>query len=137
LSDGRFLVEFVVNGNNRVGYLLGQRLPNAVLIKTFLLLTMQGTPESRNLHRLLRLHRPDIEYLGLDDLETLATTDLLRDPEVADIFRRCGCGDLLRFATEGYRGEIRLGYARQFKSFLGRSFDSIIGSDRVQEHESR
>jgi hypothetical protein len=42
-----------------VGYFIARRLPDRVLIKTFLLLTMRGTPESQNLHRLLRLRGCD------------------------------------------------------------------------------
>jgi len=121
LDDGGFLIDLRVNDEKRVGYLVGSRLPDRVLIKTFLLPTMQGTPESRELHRRLRLRRPDIEYLGLDDLRVLAATDLLRDPETAKIFQECGLGDLLRFASEDYRGEIRSGYSKRFKAYLGLS----------------
>jgi hypothetical protein len=119
LKEGRFLVDMVVNGGKRVGYLVGSRLADRVLIKTFLLLTMQGTPESQELYRRLRLRRPDIEYLGPDDIQTLATTDLVRDPEIARIFEECGCRDLLRFVTEDSWGDIRSGYANRFKAFLG------------------
>jgi hypothetical protein len=90
---------------------------------------MQGTPESENLYQLLRLRRPDIEFLGLDDFETLIGTDLLRDSEVADIFRQCGCADLVRFIIEDVQGQVQSGQARRFKSFLGRTTMVRLGSD--------
>ena len=121
LANANFLADMTINGGKRVGYLVGRRLPDRVLIRTFLLLTMQGTPESQELYRHLRLRRPDIEYLGLDDVQTLATTDLLRDAEAVRIFEECGCRDLVRFVTEDYGGDIRVGHASRFKAFLGRT----------------
>jgi len=119
LNDRSFLVDMLVNDGKRVGYLVGTRLSDRVLIKTFLLPTMRGTPESQELYRRLRLGRPDIEHLGLDDIETLMATDILRDPEIAKIFDECGFGDFLKLITENYRGEILDGYSKRFKAYLG------------------
>jgi len=119
LDDQSFLVDMVVDNGKRLGYFVGTRLPGQVLIKTFLLPTMRGTPESQELYRRLKLRRPDIEHLGLDDIGTLAATDMLRDPEIAKIFDECGFGDFLKFITENYRGEILGGYSKRFKTYLG------------------
>ena len=54
-------------------------------MKTFLFLTMQGTPEARCLRRKLGLSRADIEYFKLDNCFTLACSDLGEDPEL----KRC------------------------------------------------
>jgi len=119
LDERGFLVDLRVNGGKRVGYLVGTRLPDRVLIKTFLLPTMRGTPESRELYRRLKLRRPDIEHLGLDDIGILVATDILRDPEIAKIFEECGFGDFLKVVFEDYWSEIRGGHSKRFKAYLG------------------
>lgn len=119
LDKRGFLVDMVINDEKRIGYLVGIRLPDRVLIKTFLLPTMRGTPESQELYRRLKLRRPDIEHLGLDDIGTLAATDLLRDPDIAKIFDECGFGDFSKSITAGYQGEIFDGYSKRFKAYLG------------------
>ncbi|HSI32157.1 MAG TPA: hypothetical protein VK986_01095 [Tepidisphaeraceae bacterium] len=84
----------------RVGYMVGRRVPNpagkgdAIVITTFLFLTMAGTPEARRLHDALRLRRDEIAYQRLDELETYTNSDLLDDPDLLTIFRECGCGHL-------------------------------------------
>ena len=47
-----------------------------VFVKTFLFLTMQGTPEAKCLRQKLGLSRKDIEYFKLDNFYTLACSDL-------------------------------------------------------------
>ena len=104
---------------HKLGYLVAEQLGDLVLIRTFLLVTMQGTPEGSEFARRLRLRRPDIEYLGLDRLWTLVATDLARDPEIAALLRECGCGgavDLARKLPAATNGE---GFAAHFRKFAG------------------
>src|SRR5262249_15794776 len=65
VNEDRFLVEYRFCGR-RMGYFSCLRLGETVLIRTFLFLTMQGTPEARLLRKRLRLSRSDIEYNELD-----------------------------------------------------------------------
>jgi hypothetical protein len=90
-----------------------------VLVTTFLLLTMQGTPESRRLRAALQLRRPDVEYTGLDDIRSFVNSDLAEDQELAEVFRACGCGDLLKLRTDQQvnRSPVRAGTLRRY---LGR-----------------
>ena len=74
--------------------MLGSVIDDKVLIRTFLFLTMQGTPESRLLHDRLGARRHEIERLRLDELATFLDTDLADDPELTRIFTDCGCGHL-------------------------------------------
>ena len=91
--DG-YLLEFLT-GVGRLGYLVVQVLPQGVLIKTFLFLTMHGTPEAEKLKEKLGLLRVDIERYQLDRLDTLAFSDVANDPLLSKVFRECGCGHLL------------------------------------------
>ncbi|MDE2507794.1 MAG: hypothetical protein KGM43_11330 [Planctomycetota bacterium] len=91
--DG-YLLEFLT-GVGRLGYLVVHVLPQGILIKTFLFLTMHGTPEAEMLKEKLGLLRVDIERYQLDQLDTLAFSDIADDPLLSKVFRECGCGHLL------------------------------------------
>jgi hypothetical protein len=78
------LVEAVL-GSYKLGYFVAKILPQCVLVRTFLFLTMKGTPEYRKLSEVLGLHRNDIEYYRLDSLHTLAYSDIATDPLLARI----------------------------------------------------
>lgn len=125
--DGQLLVD-VRFRDERVGYLVAERLPDAILVKTFLLVTMRGTPEGERLHRRLRLSRADLEYLELDDFAKLAFTDLLKDDDVARIFVESGCEGLLTLARQGLPFDIPGNYATRFKSYFGQSLDLAPGN---------
>ncbi len=113
-------VEYRLLDKYRLGYLVVQQLPDKVLVKTFLFLTMHGTPEARKLRQRLKLCRPDIEYQELDKLETYAFTDLRQDADLVRIINECGCGSLLdvvdTLQIDDYQSP--RGYARALKEYL-------------------
>ena len=79
-ADG-FLVE-AGRRDAKLGYFVVEVYADFVFVKTFLFLTMQGTPEARCLRQKLGLSRKDIEYFKLDNFFTLACSDLGEDPEL-------------------------------------------------------
>src|SRR5207253_1733261 len=91
----KVLVEYWLNAH-KLGYLVAQRLDGAVLIDTFLFLTMDGTPEGDLLHRKLKLRRPDKEQLGLDRIQTFLLSDIQGDKELVEMLADCGCGHLFQ-----------------------------------------
>jgi hypothetical protein len=93
-TTGEYLVEFRFGGR-RLGYFVAVKLADRVVLKTFLFLTMQGTPESEKLRQRLKLHRSDIEHIELDKLETFLMGDIQGDPQLVRILEACGCGPLL------------------------------------------
>jgi hypothetical protein len=101
------LVEYRL-GPHRVGYLVATPLHGSagqaplVAVRTFLFLTMQGTPESRQLAKQLKLTRRDIDWLGLHELAAFTQTDLGADPELRGLLQRCGCGHLFALAVENF-----------------------------------
>jgi hypothetical protein len=97
-----------------------------VFVKTFLFLTMQGTPESKCLRQKLRLSRNDIEYFKLDSLFTLAWSDLGEDPEVRRALAECGCDYLLDLADP----EKRLSWLRRYRD----PFRQELGLPSVPEN---
>jgi hypothetical protein len=102
-----FWIEHTDHVNNRLGYLIGNVVDQKVLIRTFLFLTMQGTPEARLLYDRLGARRGDIERLRLDELATFLDTDLADDAELTQVFTDCGCGHLFdlrkRWRRDAYK----------------------------------
>jgi hypothetical protein len=117
--DGEdFLVEYRV-GERRLGYLVARPLPDKVVVRTFLFLTMQGTPEARLLFQKLRLKRPDIEHNHLDRLEYFQNSDLADDPELVELLTKCGCGHLLAQADVEDQSDWITGVASELRRYLG------------------
>jgi|GEM_PF-2191328 len=112
-----FLVEYRY-GEYKLGYFVGLHLAGRVLLKTFLFLTMQGTPESDLLRRNLRLTRCDIEFMHLDELSPFIESDVRSDAELTRIFQECGCGHLLAMQTPGFPEQCRRGYAESLRKYL-------------------
>jgi hypothetical protein len=80
---------------HKVGYLLTTLHDNKLVIRSFLFLTNDGTPEGRKLHQLTRLEKYDKKYLGIDKLSTFTAYRIDEDEELSAIFREAGCGPLL------------------------------------------
>ncbi|MFO0956724.1 MAG: hypothetical protein U0800_04555 [Isosphaeraceae bacterium] len=100
--DGTWLVAVEPNAG-RLGYLVAQILPDYVLIKTFLFLTMQGTPESGRLKARLGVYRADAERFELDRCKTWIDSDITHDPLIKRALSDCGCGHLLTWCSDDRR----------------------------------
>lgn len=99
LADGKFLVEYRLF-QHKLGYLVGQLIDGAVLIETFLFLTMDGTPEGDLLWKKLKLRKADKDYLDIDTLQFFLVTDVQHDPELVQMLTECGCGNLFQILKE-------------------------------------
>lgn len=110
------LVEYRI-GDHRIGYLVVTPLADVVAVRTFLFLTMQGTPEARLLHKQLRLRRQDVEWLGLCDLAAFTQTDLKADLVLRPLMEACGCGHLFDLAETDYTPQPRA-LAAEVRRFL-------------------
>jgi hypothetical protein len=102
----------------RVGYLLADVVEQKVLVRTFLFLTMEGTPEGTKLRERLRADRRDIEVLRLDQLSTFVSTDVRNDPYLSGILRDCGCGHLLDLHDQWGREDAGQGQALFMRRYL-------------------
>ena len=59
----------------KVGYFVIGLDNNMLFVKTFLFITMDGTPEAEKIYQLLSLTRKDKEYLYLDRIESYGLKD--------------------------------------------------------------
>jgi hypothetical protein len=81
-----FLVPFVMGTPPiKLGYLVVTKLSTMFVIRTFLFLTMEGTPEGDKLRWVMRWRRADRDYYKLDCLSTFLNTDLID----SEVFSQC------------------------------------------------
>ncbi len=97
--DNNFLIEYKFNGK-KAGYLLAGIYGDKVIIRTFLFLTNNGTPEGKKLQELAGIQKQDKQYLLLDRLSTFMNPDLRKDETIRRLFFDAGCGDLFEL-TKG------------------------------------
>ncbi len=90
-----FLFPLTYN-NAKLGYLKGDILGDKLLIRTFLFVTNNGTPEGQKLHDLLGVEKADKKYLGIDKLSTFINSDIKKDKKLHELFCKAGCGDLFQ-----------------------------------------
>jgi hypothetical protein len=94
LSKDRFLFEYHVV-DIKIGYLVVQKIEGDLLIRTFLFITHNGTPEGRKLEELTGLQKEDKKYLSIDNLQSLANSDIEQNETIRDIFLKAGFAPLL------------------------------------------
>ena len=117
VSGGDLLVEYRLC-EHRFGYLVVSQLKGAIVVRTFLFLTMQQTPEARKLERKLRLTQRDIDWLRLSELSAFTETDLRHDAQLREIFAACGCGHLFELDEEDY-AQVPTPHAAEVRRYLG------------------
>ncbi len=92
-SDGNYLFEYSLN-NEKVGYLKGELVEDKILIRTFLFLTNNGTPEGEKLHQNIGILKEDKKYLAIDKLSTFIHSDLNDNIRLKKLFIDSGCESL-------------------------------------------
>jgi len=93
-SEGVFFITYTL-WNIKVGYLVADLHQNILLIRSFLFLTQDGTPEGQKLSNICRLGKLDKEYLALDRLSSFMTSKIRTNPELSALFTAAGCQGLL------------------------------------------
>ncbi len=97
-GGGNFLIEHRIFGI-KAGYYAATITDGVLLIRTFLFLTHTGTPEGKKLAALTGLGKWDQKYLAFDNLLALANSDILSNEQTREIFRKAGCGGLLKLCS--------------------------------------
>ena len=95
--QNRCLIEYTYD-NSKLGYLVAEVVDGVVLIKTFLFLTNDGTPEGEKLQELVGLSAVGKKYFEIDKLSTFIYSDIQKDEKLKSLFVEAGCKDL--FNTE-------------------------------------
>lgn len=93
--DGKTLLEYKLIGW-KVGYLLIDIHENIALIRTFLFITNDGTPEGVKLKKKTGLESLDKQYWAIDKLSTFVNREFRKNKRLKKIFEECGCGHLYK-----------------------------------------
>jgi len=113
IRDNDFLIEYKIEGL-KVGYVVASLHKKIIVIRTFLFITYNGTPEGQKLSEITGLGKLDKKYLAIDKLSSFYSSDIRENPLVADIFSRAGCADLLQ--AEKIKYMINTKYESSFSS---------------------
>ncbi|MDR1895262.1 MAG: hypothetical protein LBR10_00535 [Prevotellaceae bacterium] len=96
LTTNKFLFEYCLE-NVKIGYLAVHKIAGALLIRSFLFITNNGTPEGRKLEELIVQHKEDKKYLAIDNLQDLANAGVEQNKTVNNIFIKAGLTPVLKF----------------------------------------
>lgn len=107
----------------KLGYFVVELCDGMAVVRTFLFLTNDSTPEGKKLQQILGLQRRDKQYTGLDKLSTFLLTDLAEDADLRQLLTEAGCQGLLRidlFLVKSAKAEpgSRLLTAQHIKEYL-------------------
>jgi len=86
----KFIIEYKIL-NVKVGYLSAVLIDGKLVIRTFLFLTFNGTPEGKRLEDFIGLKALDTKYLKMDKLSSFMTGRLKENDELRSIFERADC----------------------------------------------
>lgn len=103
-NNGQRLIEYRLNGQYKIGYLVSEVVNDVVVIRTFLMLTHQNTPEGERLKKILNSTKTDTTYWALDRLSTFSASDIDKKETLKQKFIEAGCETL--FNIDFSRNEI-------------------------------
>ena len=93
----RLLVKFKFDDFN-VGYFMGELNNGIFLIRTFLFITNNGTPEGDKLNGLLKISKTDKEYLNIDKFSTFIKMNTSEMEELKELFTQSDIQNLFTLA---------------------------------------
>ncbi|HEX3009573.1 MAG TPA: hypothetical protein VHO90_18355 [Bacteroidales bacterium] len=104
----------------KLGYFKASVIGDKILIRTFLFLTNNGTPEGKKLETLLGVQKEDKKYLGIDKLNLFINSDIEQNEKLKAIFHQAGCGDLFRVKKHMMNDQDQMIHcASSFAKYLG------------------
>ena len=118
--NGGWLIEYGFKGY-KLGYLLADMIDEVLVIRTFLFITMDSTPEGKALQEAIGLEAVDKKYLAIDRLSTFLVSDIINHPDIKAHFIQAGCEDLFGFDTSSMDDDSRLEVAEFIRSYLDTS----------------
>lgn len=119
-AEGDSILFLCKSNSFKVGYLKASIIGDKVLIRTFLFLTNNGTPEGKKLESLLGIQKEDKKYLGIDKLNVFITSDIEQNENLKTIFCQAGCGDLFQIKKHLSKSQDQdIQCADYFSKYLG------------------
>ena len=89
------LIEYKIYGM-KAGYLRADIVEGVILIRTFLFILNNGTPEGERLNAVSGLAKQDHIYLGIDKISAFIDSDICSNEKVKSILEKADCLELLK-----------------------------------------
>lgn len=86
----------------KIGYFVYEIIENNLVIKTFLFITHNSTPEGDKLQQITGLGKHDISYWKIDRLSTFINLDENQFPRLMKLFDEAGMGDLAQLKEKEF-----------------------------------
>ena len=99
IGEMRALLTFTFYGY-KLGYFVVEVIAGIAVLRTFLFLTNDGTPEGDRLKKELGLNKLDKTYTQLDRLSTFLHSDIREDEQLQQLLKKSGCDGLLHIAPK-------------------------------------
>ena len=115
--SGKPLVEYRFN-KKKLGYLRIEMSGNILVIRTFLFITNNDTPEGARLHRIAGLQLEDKKFLQIDRLSTFLQPDVRNNNFITSLFNEAGCGELLKLNKEFFNFRPKSRVASTIESYF-------------------
>ncbi|MCT4648595.1 MAG: hypothetical protein N4A74_26640 [Carboxylicivirga sp.] len=90
----------------KVGYFVGDVIGNRVIMRTFLFVTHQGTPEGKKLSSISGLSKADMSYWRIDRLSAFLDGSLEKEDYIKGLFERAGLSDLFKLRDLSFEKEM-------------------------------
>lgn len=119
---GKILAPAILDGN-RVGYFIFDIIDETILIRTFMFLTHDGTPEGDKLKDLLGINRVDKKYLDIDSLKAFCLSDIKYNEEIKKLFIEAGCEGLFQISDHYIQDKTELKLADRIKGYINANYD--------------
>lgn len=116
---GGLLLEFHLEYQKKAGYLLADIVGDKLVIRTFLFLTNNSTPEGMKLNEMLGIEKADKEYLGIDKLNTFLNSDIRINEKVKQLFVDAGCSPLFEMDEIHYAKTPQKSVSMEMLKYLG------------------
>jgi len=111
-------------GKYKIGYFVVTHHLDKWIVRTFLLLTNEGTPEGEKLKELTALNKIDAQYLKIDTMQAFINYDIEGNEMLFAIFKEAGCASLFEYAKFFDRTNKKIKNADFISKYL-----SIVGSE--------
>lgn len=139
ISRGKntFLITYFI-GTKRIGYLVCCIYQDMLVIKTFILLTQNGTPERNKLEHILHVKKYDFNFILLNKLSHFIASDIPEDRALYKIFEDCNCADLFHVSCNKESALCKeLHHADLLREHIHRhgDNDNILGDDLLKTNE--
>jgi hypothetical protein len=103
------------------------------VVRTFLFLTNDGTPEGRKLAAITNLHLLDKQFLGIDEINAFLQYNIAGDAILRKLFVDAGCGSLLHYVDEYFKER---GQPLSSADFIHKYLGSIAGKQNTRSFVS-